>query len=69
MGPGKGLGSSLSSVSATTRLARCFSWGCMASISKNTCKGGRSSSSSSEEEAWGSAAAAAAAPRLARGPF
>ena len=67
MGPGKGLGSSLSSVSATTRLAMCFSWGCMASISKKTCKGGRSSSSSSsEEEAWGSAAAA---PRLARGPF
>ena len=66
MGPGKGLGSSLSSVSATTRLAMCFSWGCMASISKKTCKGGRSSSSS-EEEAGGSAAAAA--PRLARGPF
>ena len=64
MGPGKGLGSSLSSVSATTRLARCFSWGCMASISKKTCKGGRSSSSS--EEVGGSAAAA---PRLARGPF
>ena len=65
MGPGKGLGSSLSSVSATTRLAMCFSWGCMASISKKTCKGGRSSSSSSSE-AGGSAAAA---PRLARGPF
>ena len=64
MGPGKGLGSSLSSVSATTRLARCFSRGCMASISKKTCKGGRSSSSS--EEVGGSAAAA---PRLARGPF
>ena len=68
MGPGKGLGSSLSSVSATTRLARCFSWGCMASISKKTCKGGRSLSSSSSEETGGSAAAAAA-PRLARGPF
>ena len=67
MGPGKGLGSSLSSVSATTRLARCFSWGCMASISKKTCKGGRSSSSSSEEEEAGGSAAAA--PRLARGPF
>ena len=66
MEPGKGLGSSLSSVSATTRLAMCFPQGCMASISKKTCKGGRSSSSS--EEAWGSAAAAAA-PRLARGPF
>ena len=67
MRPGKGLGSSLSSVSATTRLARCFSWGCMASISKKTCKGGRSSSSSEEEV--GGSAAAAAAPRLARGPF
>ena len=64
MGPGKGLGSSLSSVSATTRLAMCFSWGCMASISKKTCKGGRSSSSSSSE-----AGGSAAAPRLARGPF
>ena len=67
MGPGKGLGSSLSSVSATTRLAMCFSLGCMASISKKTCKGGRSSSSSSSEA--GGSAAAAAAPRLARGPF
>ena len=46
----KGLGSSLSSVSATTRLARCFSWGCMASISKKTCKGGRSSSSSERRQ-------------------
>ena len=45
--PRKRKGRSSSSVSATIRLATWCSWGCMASMSKNTCRGRSFSSSSS----------------------